>query len=93
MVFNVLSIAAVGDGVIDDSKAFKNTACNVSCSSQIFLRGTAYNFYGALLCYQYGYKIIVTLMAPDGLEAGWPKTSKQEWLAFISIKGNVIARG
>ena len=48
MVFNVLSITAVGDGVIDDSKAFKNTACNASCSSQIFLWGTAYNFQGAL---------------------------------------------
>ena len=38
-------------------------------------------------------KTIVTLMAPDGLEAWSPKTSKQEWLVFISIKENVIARG
>ncbi|KAK7818791.1 hypothetical protein CFP56_040954 [Quercus suber] len=35
-VFNVLSVAAVGDDVIGDSKAFKNTACNASCYSQIF---------------------------------------------------------
>ena len=38
-------------------------------------------------------KITVTLMAPDGLNAASPKTSKQEWLVFISIKGNVINRG
>ncbi|KAK7818794.1 hypothetical protein CFP56_040953 [Quercus suber] len=38
-------------------------------------------------------KTIVTLMAPDRLEAWSPKTSKQEWLVFISIKENVIARG
>ena len=38
-------------------------------------------------------KIIITLVAPDGVEAESPKTSKQEWLVFINIKGNVIARG
>ena len=38
-------------------------------------------------------KITVTLMVPDGLNAASPKTSKQEWLVFISIKGNVITRG
>nr|POF26515.1 hypothetical protein CFP56_40120 [Quercus suber] len=47
-LYSVLSFAAVGDGAIDGSKAFKNTACNASCSSQIFLRGTVYNFQGAL---------------------------------------------
>ena len=127
MVFNVLSVAAVGDGVIDDSKAFKNTAWNAFCSSQTFLQGTTYSFQGTLwnpshlsgcvismvrrwdffslsllivlmtkksLAFGLDYeKIIITLVAPDGVEAESPKTSKQEWLVFINIKGNVIARG
>ncbi|KAK7814412.1 hypothetical protein CFP56_003180 [Quercus suber] len=121
-VFNVLSVAAVGDDVTGDSKAFKNTACNASCSSQIFFGVQRTIFKGSCvshLIFQYGYKVrifslsllivlmmknslafgldnkktIVTLMAPDGLEAWSPKTSKQEWLVFISIKENVIARG
>ncbi|KAA8536707.1 hypothetical protein F0562_029185 [Nyssa sinensis] len=91
-IFNVLSFGAIGDGVTDDTQAFKmawDAACQVQ--SAIILVPNHYSFMiqstiftgpcktGLIL------QIEGTIMPPDGPNS-WPKNnSRRQWLVFYRI--------
>ncbi|KAL0812310.1 hypothetical protein Bca101_068753 [Brassica carinata] len=74
-LYNVRKFGAVGDGVTDDTEAFK-TAWDSSCSNQndtvsvLFVDGT--------------------IITPDGPES-WPSNiSKRQWLVFYRVNGMAL---
>ncbi|KAB1999142.1 hypothetical protein ES319_D12G140300v1 [Gossypium barbadense] len=92
-VFDVRKFGAIGDGVTDDTNAFKmawDTACQVNSSSTIYVpNGFSFMIQSTIFtgpC-QGGlvFQIDGTLMPPDGPEE-WPKNnSKRQWLVFYRV--------
>ncbi|VVA35767.1 PREDICTED: polygalacturonase [Prunus dulcis] len=77
-IYNVLSFGAVGNGVKDDTQAFKNT-WNAACQAQI-------RPYKSRLVFQ----IDGTLMPPDGPKQWPPNTNKQDRLLFKGVHGMLM---
>ncbi|CAK9310202.1 unnamed protein product, partial [Citrullus colocynthis] len=100
-IFDVRAFGAIGDGVVDDTEAFKmawDTACQ-SDDSAIMLVPYGFSFmiqstiftgpcYGHLML-----RVDGTLMPPDGPDA-WPKNaSRRQWLVFYRIDGMSLEGG
>ncbi|KAL5060735.1 hypothetical protein RYX36_032339 [Vicia faba] len=95
-IFDVRSFGAVGDGIEDDTDAFKtawDTACqNVSQVNVILVpRGLSFVVQSTIFtgpCQGYlVFKVDGTVMPPDGPDS-WPKnTGKRQWLVFYRING------
>ncbi|KAI4301673.1 hypothetical protein L6164_034926 [Bauhinia variegata] len=94
-VFNVRSFGAVGDGVSDDTQAFKlawDTACQAEKSATLLLPN-GYIFMLQSIIFTGPCKSVITfqidgtIMPPDGPDS-WPKhISKKQWLVFYRING------
>ncbi|XP_060167383.1 polygalacturonase At1g48100-like isoform X1 [Lycium barbarum] len=99
-IFNVLSYGAVGDGVTDDTQAFKmawDAACQVD--SAILLVPNHYSFMIQSTIFTgpcksgLVFQIEGTIMPPDGPDS-WPKNvSKKQWLVFYRINGMSMQGG
>ncbi|KAH8507143.1 hypothetical protein H0E87_009597 [Populus deltoides] len=100
-VYNVLSFGAVGDGVTDDTQAFKmawDTAC-LQNESTILLAPDDYSFMIEPTIFtgpcktSLVFQIDGTIMPPDGPES-WPsKMNKRQWLVFYRINGMSMRGG
>ncbi|KAF9681459.1 hypothetical protein SADUNF_Sadunf05G0003700 [Salix dunnii] len=100
-VYNVLSFGAVGDGLTDDTRAFKmawDTAC-LQNESAILLAPDDYSFMIQPTIFTgpckttLAFQIDGTIMPPDGPEA-WPsKMNNRQWLVFYKIKGMSMQGG
>ncbi|KAI3448452.1 hypothetical protein Pfo_005117 [Paulownia fortunei] len=100
-VFSVLSYGAVGDGVADDTQAFK-TAWDAACQaddSAVFLVPKHYTFMIQSSIFtgpcKNGLVFLIegSLMPPDGPDS-WPKNySKRQWLVFYRINGMSMQGG
>ncbi|KAM7277527.1 hypothetical protein ACFE04_004661 [Oxalis oulophora] len=94
-VRNVLEFGAVGDGIADETEAFKvawDEACQAEESATLFVPA-GYSFMLQSTIFSGPCKnnltlqIDGTLMPPDGPEL-WPKNiSKRQWLVFYRING------
>ncbi|XP_009615869.1 polygalacturonase At1g48100-like [Nicotiana tomentosiformis] len=99
-IFNVLSYGAVGDGVTDDTQAFKmawDAACQID--SAIVLVPYHYSFMIQSTIFTgpcksgLVFQIEGTIMPPDGPDS-WPKSvSKRQWLVFYRIDGMSMQGG
>ncbi|KAK4491338.1 hypothetical protein RD792_002074 [Penstemon davidsonii] len=99
-VFSVLSYGAVGDGVTDDTKAFK-MAWDASCQadSATILVPKHYTFMIQSTIFtgpcknRILFQIQGSLMPPDGPHS-WPKVyNKRQWLVFYRINGMSMQGG
>ncbi|KAG4119953.1 hypothetical protein ERO13_D11G111900v2 [Gossypium hirsutum] len=99
-VFDVRNFGAVGDGVTDDTEAFKmawDSACQVNASVLHVPSGFSFMIQSTIFtgpC-QGGlvFQVDGTLMPPDGPE-DWPKnSSKRQWLVFYRINGMSLQGG
>ncbi|KAL3843570.1 hypothetical protein ACJIZ3_000973 [Penstemon smallii] len=99
-VFSVLSYGAVGDGVTDDTKAFK-MAWDASCQadSATILVPKHYSFMIQSTIFtgpcknRILFQIQGSLMPPDGPHL-WPKVyNKRQWLVFYRINGMSMQGG
>ncbi|BFG36745.1 hypothetical protein CerSpe_230190 [Prunus speciosa] len=100
-IYNVLSFGAVGNGVKDDTQAFKNTwnaACQaqISTSSAVFLVPYKFSFMIQPIIFtgpcksRLVFQIDGTLVPPDGPKQ-WPQnTNKQDWLLFKGVHGMLM---
>ncbi|KAK3034672.1 hypothetical protein RJ639_033627 [Escallonia herrerae] len=104
-VFDVRIFGAVGDGVTDDTEAFKmawDTACQfdsgvllVPCDYSFMIQSTIFtgSCQGSFV-----FQVDGTLMPPDGPES-WPQNySKHQWLVFyrvgeMSLQGSGLIDG
>ncbi|KAI4349779.1 hypothetical protein L6164_010335 [Bauhinia variegata] len=101
-VFDVRTFGAIGDGLTDDTEAFKmawDTACQSESPVNVIRVPRGFSFViqstiftgpcqGALVL-----KVDGTLMPPDGPES-WPKnTSRHQWLVFYRINGMSLEGG
>ncbi|MFS8014191.1 putative endo-polygalacturonase [Helianthus anomalus] len=103
-IFDVREFGALGDGVEDDTNAFKE-AWKCACQSQSQSQSP---FYLPMLLVPHGYYFIIqstifkgpcqspiifqvdgTLMPPDGPES-WPKNKRHKWLVFYMINQMII---
>ncbi|XP_050266215.1 polygalacturonase At1g48100 [Quercus robur] len=91
-LFNVRNFGAVGDGVADDTEAFKmawDTACQSDSAVILVPNGFSFMIQSTIFtgpC-QGGlvFQIDGTLMPPDGPDS-WPKnSSRRQWLVFYKI--------
>ncbi|XP_027102502.1 polygalacturonase At1g48100 [Coffea arabica] len=99
-IFNVLSYGAVGDGVADDTQAFKmawDDACHTD--SGILLVPSRYSFMIQSTIFTgpcksgLVFQIEGTIMPPDGPDS-WPKNySKRQWLVFYRVSGMTMQGG
>ncbi|KAH6802535.1 purple acid phosphatase 27 [Perilla frutescens var. frutescens] len=80
-IFSVVSYGAVGDGVADDTQAFK-TAWDAACQAD----STAAAAVVVLL-------IEGSIMAPEGPESWAKNNSKRQWLVFYRINGMSMQGG
>ncbi|XP_028791483.1 polygalacturonase At1g48100-like isoform X2 [Neltuma alba] len=95
-LFDVRTFGAVGDGISDDTKAFKmawDTACQSHLAVNVILVPSGFSFMiqstiftgpcqGGIVL-----KVDGSVMPPDGPES-WPKNnSKRQWLVFYRIDG------
>ncbi|KAM7481840.1 hypothetical protein LguiB_006423 [Lonicera macranthoides] len=97
---NVMSFGAIGDGVTDDTQAFKmawDSACQ--SNSAILLVPNSYTFMVQSTIFTgpcksgIVFQIDGTIMPPDGPNL-WPKTiSKRQWLVFYRINGMLMQGG
>ncbi|XP_022759654.1 polygalacturonase At1g48100 [Durio zibethinus] len=99
-VFDVKKFGAVGDGVTDDTEAFKmawDSACQVNSAVLHVPYGFSFMIQSTIFtgpC-QGGlvFQVDGTLMPPDGPDA-WPKNnSKHQWLVFYRINGMSLQGG
>ncbi|VVA35769.1 PREDICTED: polygalacturonase [Prunus dulcis] len=104
-IFNVRSYGAIGDGVTDDTQAFKlawDTACQTEDSEVLVPKGHTFMIQSTIFtgpC-KPGVKMQIdgTLMPPDGPDS-WPRNnSKRQWLVFyrineISMQGTGVIDG
>ncbi|KAF8392738.1 hypothetical protein HHK36_023087 [Tetracentron sinense] len=99
-VFNVQSFGAVGDGITDDTQAFKmawDTACQVESAILFVPDGYSFMIQSTIFtgpC-KSGFKFQVdgTLMPPDGPDS-WPQNnSRRQWLVFYRINGMSLQGG
>ncbi|XP_047322783.1 polygalacturonase At1g48100-like [Impatiens glandulifera] len=94
VVFNVMSFGAVGDGVADDTQAFKeawDAACKVESATLLAPRHYSFMIQSAIFTgpckSELVFQIDGTLIPPDGPDS-WPKYySKRQWLVFYRISG------
>lgn len=101
-VFNVLSFGAIGNGVDDDTQAFKmawDTVCQAEESGIILLVPHGYSFMMQSTIFTgpcksgIVFQIDGTIMPPDGPDS-WPKNiSKRQWLVFYRINGMSLQGG
>ncbi|KAL6964612.1 galacturonan 1,4-alpha-galacturonidase [Sarracenia purpurea var. burkii] len=94
-VFSVLSFGAVGDGVTDDTQAFKlawDAACQAEPASTLLVPDR-FSFMIQSMIFAgpcrsgLVFQIEGTVMAPDGPE-WWPENnSRRQWLVFYRIDG------
>ncbi|KAL6146452.1 hypothetical protein ACLB2K_057131 [Fragaria x ananassa] len=93
-VFNVRTFGAVGNGVTDDTEAFKmawDSACQTENSEVLVPKSRSYMLQSTIFtgpC-KSGLKLQIdgTLVPPDGPDS-WPKKiSKRQWLVFYRING------
>ncbi|XP_024188294.1 polygalacturonase At1g48100 [Rosa chinensis] len=99
-VFNVRTFGAVGDGVTDDTKAFKmawDSACQTEDSEVLVPKGHSFMLQSTIFtgpC-KSGLKLQIdgTLVPPNGPDS-WPKNiSKRQWLVFYRINGMSMQGG
>ncbi|XP_051144870.1 polygalacturonase At1g48100-like [Andrographis paniculata] len=102
IVFNVMSYGAAGDGISDDTEAFK-MAWDAACQSQLpsllllpphrtFLIQSVI-LTGPCKTNALVFQVEGTIMAPDGPES-WPRSySKRQWLVFYRINGMSMQGG
>ncbi|GMY22057.1 polygalacturonase At1g48100-like [Fagus crenata] len=100
-IFNVQSFGAIGDGVTDDTLAFKmawDSACQAE-SSGILLVPKGYSFMIQSTIFTGPCKSGITfqidgaIMPPDGPNS-WPRNnSKRQWLLFYRINGMSMQGG
>ncbi|XP_062006164.1 polygalacturonase At1g48100-like [Rosa rugosa] len=99
-VFNVRTFGAVGNGVTDDTKAFKmawDSACQTEDSEVLVPKGHSFMLQSTIFtgpC-KSGLKLQIdgTLVPPNGPDS-WPKNiSKRQWLVFYRINGMSMQGG
>ncbi|KAL0006379.1 hypothetical protein SO802_013940 [Lithocarpus litseifolius] len=99
--FNVQSFGAIGDGVTDDTQAFKmawDTACQAEKSGILLVpKGHSFMIQSTIFtgpCKSgITFQIDGTIMPPDGPDS-WPiKSSKKQWLVFYRINGMSLQGG
>ncbi|CAM8920994.1 unnamed protein product [Rhodiola kirilowii] len=99
--FNVKSFGAVGDGVSDDTQAFKmawDAACQAVLSSSLIVpRGSSFMIQSTIFTGPCRNSITLqidgTVMPPDGPNL-WPMRSKRrQWLVFYRINGMTMQGG
>ncbi|KAL4324022.1 hypothetical protein GQ457_11G016070 [Hibiscus cannabinus] len=97
-VFSVLDFGAIGDGVTDDTQAFKlawDTACQTESAVLLVPDGYSFMLQSTILagpCKTVGlvFQIDGTIMPPDGPDS-WPRNiSKRQWLVFYRINGMLM---
>ncbi|OVA16695.1 Glycoside hydrolase [Macleaya cordata] len=98
-VFDVRSFGAVGDGLTDETLAFKtawDTVCQFESESEspaTLLVPEGYSFMIQSIiftgpCKNYVvFKVDGTIMAPDGPDSWFKSNSKRQWLVFYRING------
>ncbi|KAK8591244.1 hypothetical protein V6N13_031294 [Hibiscus sabdariffa] len=100
-VFSVLDFGAIGDGVTDDTQAFKlawDTACQIESAVLLVPDGYSFMLQSTILagpCKTVGlvFQIDGTIMPPDGPDS-WPRNiSKRQWLVFYRINGMLMQGG
>ncbi|KAB2621676.1 polygalacturonase [Pyrus ussuriensis x Pyrus communis] len=99
-VFNVRSFGAVGDGVADDTQAFKmawDSACQTEDSEVLVPKGHSFMIQSMIFTGPCSsglkFQIDGTLVPPDGPDS-WPKkNSKRQWLVFYRINGMSMQGG
>ncbi|KAF8401252.1 hypothetical protein HHK36_012184 [Tetracentron sinense] len=99
-VFDVRSFGAVGDGIADDTQAFKmawDAACQVESAILAVPKGYSFLIHSTIFtgpCQSsFVFKVDGTLMPPDGPES-WPKNnSRHQWLVFYRINGMSLQGG
>ncbi|XP_059648398.1 polygalacturonase At1g48100 [Cornus florida] len=100
VVFNVLSFGAVGDGVTDDTQAFKmawDAACQVELAIVLAPRSYSFMIQSTIFtgpCKSgLVFQLDATLMPPDGPDS-WPKqNSRRQWLVFYRLDGMSMQGG
>ncbi|KMT14158.1 hypothetical protein BVRB_4g079790 [Beta vulgaris subsp. vulgaris] len=100
-IFDVRSFGATGDGLTDDTIAFKSAwdaACKVENNAKIVVP-KGYSFLLQPLIFTgpcnvgVVFQIEGSIMAPDGPES-WPKnSSKRQWIIFYRIHGLTLQGG
>ncbi|URD84396.1 hypothetical protein MUK42_02293 [Musa troglodytarum] len=99
-VLNVLSFGAVGDGVSDDTDAFKSawdSACEEGPGVVLVPQGYAFKIRSTIFagpCHgELTLQVDGTIMPPDGPDA-WPqRTSRRQWLVFYRANGLTLQGG
>ncbi|KAK4491339.1 hypothetical protein RD792_002075 [Penstemon davidsonii] len=99
-VFSVLSYGAVGDGVTDDTQAFKmawDSACQADSATILVPKHYTFMIQSTIFTgpckNQILFQIEGTLMPPDGPDS-WPKIyNKRQWLVFYRINGMSMQGG
>ncbi|GMN25777.1 hypothetical protein TIFTF001_001051 [Ficus carica] len=101
-IFNVRSFGAVGDGVSDETQAFKmawDTACQAEEPSIILVpRSHTFMIQSTIFtgpCKSSGLTLQIdgTLMPPDGPDSWSKNSSKRQWLVFYKINGMSMQGG
>ncbi|KAJ1417199.1 Pectin lyase fold/virulence factor [Sesbania bispinosa] len=97
-VFNVKSFGAVGDGVSDDTEAFKlawDTACHAEESTTLLIPNDHIFMLQSTIftgpCNSdLTFQVDGTILPPDGPDS-WPlNNSKRQWLVFYRINGMLM---
>ncbi|KAJ8752422.1 hypothetical protein K2173_004058 [Erythroxylum novogranatense] len=99
-IFNVQSFGAVGDGIADDTQAFKmawDTSCQTDSSILVVPAGYVFMIQPTIFTgpckSDLVFQIDGTIMPPDGPES-WPKRmNKRQWLVFYKINGMSMQGG
>ncbi|XP_043723360.1 polygalacturonase At1g48100-like [Telopea speciosissima] len=98
-IFDVLSFGAVGDGITDDTQAFKmawDEACQVESAMLLVPKGYSFMIQSTIFtgpCQNnLVFQIDGTLMPPDGPDS-WPQSNKRQWLVFYRINGMALQGG
>nr|XP_043629406.1 polygalacturonase At1g48100-like [Erigeron canadensis] len=100
-IFDVRSSGAVGDGVTDDTQAFKlawDSACQSDKPATLLVpKHYSFLIQSTIFTGSCGNGVVFqvegTIMAPDGPSV-WPKgMSKRQWLVFYRVNGMVLQGG
>ncbi|KAK9673350.1 hypothetical protein RND81_12G162000 [Saponaria officinalis] len=98
-VYDVRSFGAIGDGLTDDTVAFKSawvTACQVECANPKIVVPRGFTFLLQPLIFtgpcksEVVFQVEGSIVPPDGPES-WPKKiSKKQWLIFYKTHGLIF---